>query len=49
MQLCSPLSGREFLASVFEKAPRVFAQPAAAAAIRELVSWEDHSNDWVYE
>merc|ERR1719198_38109 len=27
--------------TVFEKAPRAFAQPRAAAAIRELVSWED--------
>ena len=40
-QLCSPLSGHEFLRTVFEKEPRLFAQPSAAEAIRGLVSWED--------
>ena len=33
-QLCSPLSGHEFLRTVFEKEPRLFAQPSAAEAIR---------------
>ena len=40
-ELCSPLSGREFLSDVFERAPRLFAQPRAAASIRALVTLED--------